>query len=71
MVELWKNIIFLDRMPALYFVMLNTFPFQNRVSECDLAQRVPYMLVIGKKEAEDGTIVTVRSRDKDDLDTYL
>ncbi len=71
MVELWKNIVFLDQTPALYFVMLNTFAFQNRVSECDLAQRVPYMLVIDEKEAEDGTIVTVRSRDKDDLDAYL
>lgn len=30
-------------------------------------QKVPYMLVIGEKELEDGTIVTVRTRDGKDL----
>lgn len=30
-------------------------------------QKVPYMLVIGEKESEDGTIVTVRTRDGKDL----
>ncbi len=39
-----------------------------KIREAQL-QRVPYMLVIGEKEAEDGTIVAVRSRDKGDLGT--
>ena len=30
-------------------------------------EKVPYMLVLGEKESEDGTIVAVRSRDKGDL----
>ena len=30
-------------------------------------QKVPYMLVIGEKESDDGTIVTVRTRDGKDL----
>ncbi len=30
-------------------------------------QKVPYMLVLGEKEAEDGSIVTVRTRDGKDL----
>ncbi len=37
-----------------------------KIREAQL-QRVPYMLVIGEKEAEDGTVVAVRSRDKGDL----
>lgn len=39
-----------------------------KIREAQL-QRVPYMLVIGEKEAEDGTIVAVRSRDEGDLGT--
>ena len=39
-----------------------------KIREAQL-QRVPYMLVIGEKEAEDGTVVAVRSRDKGDLGT--
>ena len=30
-------------------------------------EKVPYMLVLGEKESEDGTVVAVRSRDKGDL----
>ena len=37
-----------------------------KIREAQL-QRVPYMLVIGEKESEDGTVVAVRSRDKGDL----
>lgn len=37
-----------------------------KIREAQL-QRVPYMLIIGEKEAEDGNIVAVRSRDKGDL----
>ena len=37
-----------------------------KIREAQL-QRIPYMLVIGDKESEDGTIVAVRSRDKGDL----
>ncbi|MFA6804011.1 MAG: threonine--tRNA ligase [Candidatus Methanomethylophilaceae archaeon] len=29
--------------------------------------KIPYMLILGEKESEDGTIVSVRSRDKGDL----
>ena len=37
-----------------------------KIREAQL-EKVPYMLVIGEKESEDGTIVAVRSRDKGDL----
>ena len=37
-----------------------------KIREAQL-ERVPYMLVIGEKEAEDGTVVAVRSRDAGDL----
>ena len=37
-----------------------------KIREAQL-QRVPYMLVIGEKESEDGPVVAVRSRDKGDL----
>jgi len=37
-----------------------------KIREAQL-EKVPYMLVLGEKESEDGTIVTVRSRDKGDL----
>ncbi len=37
-----------------------------KIREAQL-QRVPYMLVLGEKESEDGTVVAVRSRDKGDL----
>ena len=37
-----------------------------KIREAQL-QKVPYMLVIGEKEAEDGTVVAVRSRDAGDL----
>ena len=30
-------------------------------------QKIPYMLVLGEKESDDGTVVAVRSRDKGDL----
>ena len=30
-------------------------------------EKVPYMLVLGEKESDDGTVVAVRSRDKGDL----
>ncbi|MCQ2085793.1 MAG: His/Gly/Thr/Pro-type tRNA ligase C-terminal domain-containing protein, partial [archaeon] len=39
-----------------------------KIREAQL-QKVPYMLVIGEKEAEDGTVVAVRSRDAGDLGT--
>lgn len=39
-----------------------------KIREAQL-QRVPYMLVIGEKEADDGSIVAVRNRDKGDLGT--
>ena len=32
-------------------------------------QKVPYMLVLGEKESDDGTVVTVRTRDGKDLGT--
>ena len=37
-----------------------------KIREAQL-EKVPYMLVIGEKESEDGTVVAVRSRDKGDL----
>ncbi len=37
-----------------------------KIREAQL-QKVPYMLVLGEKESDDGTIVAVRSRDKGDL----
>ncbi len=37
-----------------------------KIREAQL-EKVPYMLVLGEKESEDGTIVAVRSRDKGDL----
>lgn len=37
-----------------------------KIREAQL-EKVPYMIVLGEKESEDGTIVTVRSRDKGDL----
>jgi threonyl-tRNA synthetase len=39
-----------------------------KIREAQL-QKVPYMLVIGENEAQDGTIVTVRSRDGKDIGT--
>ena len=39
-----------------------------KIREAQL-QRVPYMLVLGEKEAESGTDVAVRSRDKGDMGT--
>ncbi|MCQ2070981.1 MAG: His/Gly/Thr/Pro-type tRNA ligase C-terminal domain-containing protein, partial [archaeon] len=39
-----------------------------KIREAQL-QKVPYMLIIGEKESEDGTIVAVRSRDQGDLGT--
>ena len=39
-----------------------------KIREAQL-QKVPYMLVIGEKESDDGTIVAVRSRDAGDLGT--
>ena len=39
-----------------------------KIREAQL-QKVPYMLVIGEKESEDGTVVAVRSRDGGDLGT--
>ncbi|MCQ2078569.1 MAG: His/Gly/Thr/Pro-type tRNA ligase C-terminal domain-containing protein, partial [archaeon] len=39
-----------------------------KIREAQL-QKVPYMLVIGEKESEDGTVVAVRSRDAGDLGT--
>ena len=41
-----------------------------KIREAQL-DRVPYMLVIGEKEAESGTDVAVRSRDKGDMGTML
>jgi threonyl-tRNA synthetase len=41
-----------------------------KIREAQL-DRVPYMLVIGEKEAESGTMVAVRSRDKGDMGTML
>ena len=41
-----------------------------KIREAQL-DRVPYMLVIGEKEAESGTEVAVRSRDKGDMGTML
>lgn len=32
--------------------------------------KIPYMLILGEKESEDGTIVSVRSRDKGDLGSF-
>ncbi|MGI6009440.1 MAG: threonine--tRNA ligase [Methanomethylophilus sp.] len=40
-----------------------------KIREAQL-QKVPYMLVIGEKEAEEGTSVAVRSRDKGDLGSF-
>lgn len=40
-----------------------------KIREAQL-QRVPYMLVIGEKESEDGTVVAVRSRDRGDLGSF-
>ncbi len=37
-----------------------------KIREAQL-EKVPYMLVLGEKESEDGSIVAVRSRDKGDL----
>ena len=37
-----------------------------KIREAQL-EKVPYMLVLGEKESEDGTIVAVRSRDNGDL----
>ena len=37
-----------------------------KIREAQL-EKVPYMLILGEKESEDGTIVSVRSRDKGDL----
>ena len=37
-----------------------------KIREAQL-EKVPYMLVLGEKEAEDGKIVSVRSRDRGDL----
>ncbi len=37
-----------------------------KIREAQL-QKVPYMLVLGEKESDDGTIVTVRTRDGQDL----
>ena len=37
-----------------------------KIREAQL-EKVPYMLIIGEKESDDGTIVSVRSRDKGDL----
>ncbi|MCQ2085614.1 MAG: threonine--tRNA ligase [archaeon] len=37
-----------------------------KIREAQL-QKVPYMLIIGEKESEDGTVVAVRSRDAGDL----
>ncbi|WP_400149369.1 threonine--tRNA ligase [Candidatus Methanarcanum hacksteinii] len=37
-----------------------------KIREAQL-EKVPYMLVLGEKESDDGTVVTVRSRDKGDL----
>lgn len=37
-----------------------------KIREAQL-QKVPYMLVLGEKESDDGTIVAVRSRDEGDL----
>ena len=39
-----------------------------KIREAQL-QKVPYMLVLGEKESEDGTIVTVRARDGTDQGT--
>lgn len=41
-----------------------------KIREAQL-EKVPYMLVLGEKESDDGTIVAVRSRDKGDLGTML
>ena len=41
-------------------------PVDKYQSEAQL-EKVPYMLILGEKESEDGTIVSVRSRDKGDL----
>ena len=41
-----------------------------KIREAQL-DRVPYMLVIGEKEAESGTSVAVRSRDKGDMGSML
>ena len=37
-----------------------------KIREAQL-EKVPYMLILGEKESEDGTIVSVRSRDRGDL----
>lgn len=37
-----------------------------KIREAQL-EKVPYMLVLGEKESDDGTVVAVRSRDKGDL----
>ncbi len=37
-----------------------------KIREAQL-QKVPYMIVLGEKESEDGTVVAVRSRDKGDM----
>lgn len=39
-----------------------------KIREAQL-EKVPYMIVLGEKESDDGTIVTIRSRDKGDLGT--
>ena len=41
-----------------------------KIREAQL-DRVPYMLVIGEKEAESGTMVAVRSRDKGDMGSMM
>ena len=40
-----------------------------KIREAQL-QKVPYMVIIGEKEAEEGTSVAVRSRDKGDLGSF-
>ena len=37
-----------------------------KIREAQL-QKVPYMIVLGEKETTDGTVVTVRTRDGQDL----
>jgi len=39
-----------------------------KIREAQL-EKVPYMLILGEKESDDGTVVAVRSRDKGDLGT--
>ena len=40
-----------------------------KIREAQL-EKVPYMLVLGEKESDDGTVVAVRSRDKGDLGSH-